>query len=123
MMLGTLVLSAAAGCNVKKDEFVTSLTVDYVENPVGIDNSTPLFGWNISDPNTRGQKQTAYRIGVSTSEKKLKNNEFDVWDSGKTESDVSVAVPYGGTTLAHSTRYFWKVTVFDKDNFDTLKIR
>lgn len=116
MMLGTLVLSAAAGCNVKKDEFVTSLTVDYVENPVGIDNSTPLFGWNISDPDTRGQKQTAYRIGVSTSEKKLENDEFDVWDSGKTESDVSVAVPYGGTTLTPSTRYFWKVTVFDKDN-------
>ena len=39
----------------------------------------------------------------------------DVWDSGRIVSGQSVAVPYAGPSLAATTRYFWKVLLWDQD--------
>ncbi|MDE6052301.1 MAG: family 78 glycoside hydrolase catalytic domain, partial [Lachnospiraceae bacterium] len=38
-----------------------------------------------------------------------------VWDSGRIESGISVAVPYDGGTLEPEKCYVWKVYVWDKD--------
>ena len=90
------------------ETIIQDLEVEQRTNPLGIDNATPEFRWEmVSD--VRGQKQTAYQIVV-------KNGETVVWDSGKVESDISNAIVYGGeTALQSSTRYTWNVTVWDKD--------
>ncbi|MDR2027894.1 MAG: GDSL-type esterase/lipase family protein [Prevotellaceae bacterium] len=77
-----------------------------------IRNGKPYLGWavNSSRPNTL---QTAYRIMLASSPKLLDKNEADLWDSDRTESDNSVAVPYSGKPLQPSTVYYWKVKVWD----------
>ncbi len=98
---------------------ISSLTVDYLTNPVGIDSDTPLFSWNMADT-VRGQKQTAYQIMVSDSYEGLLRGEYNVWDSGRVESDQSLAVPYAGNALTPGTRYYWQVQVWDKDGKNCL---
>ena len=66
---------SAAGVDVA----VTHLRVEYKTNPIGIDVEKPRFSW-IMESDTRGQKQTAYQILVSTSPDV---NNVDVWDSGR----------------------------------------
>ncbi|MGB5419377.1 family 78 glycoside hydrolase catalytic domain [Algibacter sp.] len=95
---------------------LTDLKCEYRINPLGIDNSTPRFSWKLEEENrTRGQKQTAYQVLVASSLEKLKNNNGDVWNSGKTESNQSVNNTYQGNELESAKQYFWKVKVWDKD--------
>ena len=79
------------------------LTVNYLENPIGIDIEKPEFSWKLvsDEENTR---QTAYRIIVG-----------DVWNSGRVESDSSVFVKYDGGVLKPKTRYDVCVTVWDNN--------
>ena len=82
---------------------VYDLTVEYRQNPLGIDEVQPRFSWKLRGdlPNTC---QQSYRIVVS--------GEHMHWDSGKVESDRSVLVEYIGPALAPRTRYHWEVTVW-----------
>ena len=57
----------------------------------------------------RNVMQTAYEIRVFEGRK-------PVWNSGRVESDNSVAVPYGGAALKSGTRYYWQVRVWDNRN-------
>jgi alpha-L-rhamnosidase len=92
------------------------LQCEYQTEPVGIDVSTPRFGWQIFDSkHVRGQAQTAYHILVASRRDKLTETEADVWNSGKISSSQSVLVPFGGKTLQSSSAYFWKVQAYDKD--------
>ncbi len=94
---------------------IQKLQVEYMTNPIGLDNTAPRFSWTMAD-SVRGQKQTAYEIMVATTAQKLAAGEYDVWDSGKVVSDESVAIAYAGTAaLQPSTRYYWQVRVWDKD--------
>jgi len=94
----------------QSDVTITNLRVEYMVNPIGIDSENPRFSW-IMESNTRGQKQTAYQILVSSTP----NGNGDMWDSGKVESDKSVAIKYAGKALEPTTRYYWTVKVWDKD--------
>jgi alpha-L-rhamnosidase len=76
--------------------------------PLGIDQKKPHFSWQISS-DKRGVYQTAYRIEVTSAQKKT------VWDSGKESSGESLNVTYEGSGLQPATRYDWKVTVWDQD--------
>ena len=64
----------------------------------------------------RGQSQTAYQIMVASSKENLDAGNYDMWDSGKIDSTISVAIPYEGKTLEATHRYFWKVTVWDEND-------
>jgi len=93
-----------------KSTEVYEMTTNDNVNPIGID-TLPKFSWKmVSD--VIGQKQTAYRIVV-------KDNDNTVWDSGKVQSDNTVAVEYAGQALKSSTEYTWELTVWDK-NGDTV---
>ena len=85
---------------------IYDLMVNDMVDPVGIDDPTPSFSWKMKS-NVTGQKQTAYQLVVKTGDK-------TVWDSGKVESDDSVAIVYAGDALQSSTQYTWNVTVWDK---------
>ena len=65
---------------------IVGLQTDHLTNPIGIDSETPLFSWKLEAPDTRGQKQTAYRVTVAASADKLQSGET-VWDSAFVASD------------------------------------
>lgn len=85
---------------------ITQLRVEHLENPVGIDQLKPVFGWILESP-ARNTLQTAYEIVVSSSKS------GDMWKSGKVQSDVSMDVPYGGKRLMAGEKYTWSVVVWD----------
>lgn len=92
------------------------VTVSYLQcegqsDPVAIDNKQPRFSWQLQSK-WRGAKQSAYQIWISGSEKSLKENKADIWNSGKISSDESVQITYKGIPLQSGKTYYWKVKVF-----------
>ena len=91
----------------------TNLTTEYLTSPTGLDIQQPRFSWKLTTTNKNafGQKQTAYRILVSSS----KRDKGDVWDSGWIQSDDTQLIGYKGKTLQSDNNYFWKVQVKDEN--------
>ncbi len=110
MMVPSLAVSAA-----EPDTTIQNLMVDNVTNPIGIDNKTPYFSWNMQS-SVVGQKQTAYQIVVEKWNTVNDKAEKTVWDTGKVSSDVSIDIAYAGEALQSSSTYHWHVTVWDKDD-------
>lgn len=94
---------------------VGSLRVEHCVNPCVVDVPQPRLSWVNEPKNERvqGQRQTAYRIVVASSEEKLRKGDYDLWDSGCVSSDVSVLVPYGGRKLTSGQDCYWKVRTWD----------
>ena len=90
------------------------LTCEYRADPRGIDALRPRLSWQVQSPQ-RGQRQSAYRILVADSPRRLAAGEGNVWDSGKVLSDRTVTVRYGGPALTSGRLCFWKVRVWDKN--------
>ncbi|ULL17152.1 alpha-L-rhamnosidase [Paenibacillus sp. H1-7] len=93
---------------------IDQMTVEGKRCPLGIDVSTPAFGWSYITGTIRSQQQTAYRIVVSMSEQCAANGTGDLWDSGKTVSRNQVHVLFKGPRLQSRHRYYWKVQVWDQ---------
>ncbi len=93
---------------------IQKLTVENLNNPIGLDARQPRFGWQLIS-NKRNCKQTAYEIRVSTLKESLIKGNRLLWMSGKVNSDESVHVLYGGNTLQSGKKYFWQVKVWDND--------
>lgn len=93
---------------------ITNLRVEHRSNPIGIDVEAPRFSWMMNSAE-RGQKQTAYQILAATMPEKLAEDTADLWNSGKVESNESVAIAYMGKTLQPMTRYYWTIIVWDKN--------
>ena len=66
-----------------------NLTTEYLVNPAGLDEKFPRFSWTFktTDEKIFGQRQTAYRILVSTAANMLQRNTGDAWDSKWIASD------------------------------------
>ena len=77
------------------------LRVDNLKNPLGIDDTTPNFSWQLRDAE-RGAKQTAYEVLVASSPELLAQGKADVWNSGRVASGQSLNVRYGGPALKPS---------------------
>ncbi|MFP4844990.1 alpha-L-rhamnosidase [Winogradskyella sp. PE311] len=88
------------------------LLVNSKENPLTIESKQPLFSWLV---NVEGynKSQSSYHILVASSEDKLNENDADVWNSKKVESDKSTFVNYKGKPLQALQAYFWKVKISD----------
>lgn len=90
-----------------------NLKTEYLINPIGLDNPNPRFTWQLQD-DSKGAGQTAYRLSVSTDS--LGDNE---WQTGKIISSA-ILVTYNGKPLQPFTKYYWRVTLWDKaGNFTT----
>ncbi|MBI9017868.1 MAG: family 78 glycoside hydrolase catalytic domain [Phycisphaerae bacterium] len=92
-----------------------NLRCEYKVNPLGIDQTMPRLSWTLKSA-MRGQSQRAYQVMVSTSLDNIKANIAEQWDSQKIVSSDSIQVIYQGVPLTSSTRYYWKVRVWDKDD-------
>jgi len=93
----------------------TQLSCEHSKNPLGVDVPSPRLSWKLKSPE-RGERQTAYRILVASTEKSLKKDRGDLWDSSKVASEETLYIPYSGQPLHSSQRIFWKVFVWDKDD-------
>ncbi|MFF4015380.1 alpha-L-rhamnosidase [Streptomyces sp. NPDC001843] len=89
---------------------VTAPSVEYVQQPLGIDVQHPRLSWPLASDKA-GMRQSAYQVRVATTASRLPHP--DVWDSGKVTSGESVLVPYRGPGLKPRTRYHWSVRVWD----------
>jgi alpha-L-rhamnosidase len=92
----------------------TKLRCEYRLNPLGIDVVKPRLSW-IVESSERGQKQTAYRIVVASSEENLRKDISDLWDTGKILSEQTLHVIYKGNLLRSRMCCYWKIKVWDKD--------
>lgn len=90
---------------------IRALKVETITNPLGIDVVQPHLSWELSS-DRRGVEQTAYQILVASSMDKLNNNEGDLWNSGKVESNQSINVLYSGKRLESRMKCYWKVKVW-----------
>ena len=91
----------------------SGLTIDYLENPLGLENPTPQFSWQLT-ADKHDFRQSAYQIIVASSVEKLSPGQADLWDSGKVRSIQSLHIPYAGKPLQSATRYYWKVRIWDQ---------
>jgi alpha-L-rhamnosidase len=86
---------------------------EYLVAPLGIDETTPRLSW-ILDSKVRGERQQAYQILVASAPELLEQSQGDLWDSGKVESDDTVAIEYKGKPLTSGRQVWWKVRVWDQ---------
>lgn len=93
---------------------VTRPRCEYLVDPIGIDAAQPRLSW-VLESGRRGEMQTAYQILVASSIEKLKGDEGDLWDTGKTVSDRSIQVVYAGKPMRSGLRAYWKVRAWGKD--------
>jgi alpha-L-rhamnosidase len=88
---------------------VQNLLTENKSNPIGMDNTTPRFSWELMNE-ARNISQIAYEI------KLIAPTKSGNWSSGKINSNQSVHVPYAGTALQSNTKYQWQVRVWDQSN-------
>src|ERR1039457_6574581 len=109
LLLGVVLLAGVCSAAVTAG----NLRCEYLADPLGIDAGSPRLSWILSS-NHRGETQTAYQILVASSEKLLKTDAGDLWDSGKVVTDESAQVAYAGCPLVSRLRCFWKVRAWDR---------
>lgn len=77
------------------------LTVERLDEPIGLDSVCPRLGWKLPAGTSR---QSAYEI------------EADGWKSGKVISSESVDIPWSGRELMTSDRISWRVRTWDESD-------
>jgi len=86
------------------------LTVNGVEDPVGVDPDDVTFAWELDDQR-RGAVQSAYRIVVSVARPGATPR--TIWDSSQVTSPRQAFLAYGGRRLPPDTQYRWRVATRD----------
>ena len=113
-------VSALGSSAIGRETSVKNLRCEYLSDAMGIEAAQPRLSWiiesGVQKAKDRGQKQTAYQVLVASTEKLLKKDKGDLWDSGKVASDQSAHVRYAGQPLASRQRCCWKVRIWDKDD-------
>ncbi|MBB6237222.1 alpha-L-rhamnosidase [Pedobacter sp. AK013] len=90
---------------------LTALKTEYLVNPIGLDNPSPRFTWQMNDT-SQGAKQTAYRILLDTDSALLVKANAKLWNTGWVKSDNNLVI-YSGQPLKPFTKYFWRVDIAD----------
>ena len=106
LALAVLIACAASAAKVS----LSRLTVEGRVAPMGLDEPSPRFGWQIESAE-RNVVQTAYSVIVASSRERIDRNEGDVFESGWVRSDSSQWVALRGLQLRPNRDYYWKVRV------------
>jgi alpha-L-rhamnosidase len=104
---------AAGGGSVDGEPTQTRLLDNFEQ--LGIDEPKPRFAWVVND-SSRAQAQTAYQIIVAADEAEIAANQGKLWDSGKVASAQQYGVEYAGSALTKTTKYWWKVRTWNKQD-------
>lgn len=112
LLCGGLPIESGAATSSRADDLaVANLRVEYRRGPMGIDAGSPRFSW-ILESGKRATRQTAYWIQVAESAEAFRQNQI-LWETGRVESGQSIHVEYRGPDLISTTRYHWRVQVWD----------
>jgi alpha-L-rhamnosidase len=90
-----------------------NLRCEHLLNPKGIDNPNPRLSWMLGDAR-EGAKQNAYRVIVGVDSAEVAQGRGNMWDS-RQQSSGDIMTAYGGRELKPFSQYYWKVSVWDKD--------
>jgi alpha-L-rhamnosidase len=80
--------------------------------PLNIDTLRPRLSWILQSP-ARTRKQSAYRILVASDRAILDQEQGDLWDSSRVDSNDSTYIDYNGLALESGMACHWKVRVWD----------
>ena len=97
----------------------TDLKCEHLVAPLGIDRQAPRFSWHLED-SRGGAVQTAYRITVGKDSVALSKGKKILWQEKK--ADGKTMAGYKGKALEPFTKYYWSVTVWDKDKASQVDI-
>ena len=89
------------------------LTTEMADNSLAVVQNQPRLSWQLVSKESNAS-QIGYYILVSSSEEKLKNDEGDIWNSGRIDSNKNLQIAYSGSPLKNETKYFWKVKVWNQ---------
>ncbi len=92
-----------------------NLRCEYLQNPIGIDISSPRFSW-ILEHEERSQSQSAFQIIVSSLRNFSESVNENMWDSGKIKSSNTVNISYKGKPLKSNSIYYWRVKWWDQND-------
>lgn len=92
---------------------VSRLRCEYLVAPLGIDERAPRLSWAI-ECGRRGARQVAYRVGVASTPEELAGDEWNLWDSGRVESNQTTHILYAGRPLRSRDVCHWRVQVWDE---------
>ena len=87
---------------------ITNPNVEQQQRPMPLATATPRFSWQY-ESTENDMVQNAYRIIVSSTEQKAKNDVGDLWDSGEITSSQMLYIPYAGKALQSRDKAYWKV--------------
>ncbi|TAG22133.1 MAG: alpha-L-rhamnosidase [Cytophagia bacterium] len=90
----------------------TKLRCEYLDNPLGIDETKPRLSWNFV-ATQNNQSQTAYELIVSNNLTAIQQQKGNVWQTEKVASNQNLHVEYQGIALQSFTKYYWCVKVYD----------
>src|SRR5450432_2877957 len=93
----------------------STLTCEYIKNPLGIDIQSPRLGWNFISTE-RNQFQSAYEIIVSDNLNDINKGIGNIWTTGKISSAENIQVEYASKPLQSFTRYYWRVKICNQKN-------
>ena len=93
---------------------VYDLKSEYLVNPIGLDVETPRLTWKIKDQR-RGAIQKAYKISVGTDSAKVALGKGSHWNTGKVNAEHQMVL-YAGKALQAFQKYYWSLTVWDKND-------
>lgn len=86
---------------------IVNLKTEYTSTPLGIDVEKPRFSWQMKSAKS-GYFQKAYQIIVTDEAGQI------AWNSGKSNSAISLNITYAGVKLRPRIRYDWKLMVWDQ---------
>lgn len=118
-LFSIIILLIISACGQQKSTLIpVELTVEYLDNPSGLDVEQPRLSWKLSSAkkNLFNQEQTAYRILVSDNKKDIDKNKGNIWDSDWVFSDEMQLIDFNGNRLTSDKDYFWKVQIKDEQN-------
>ncbi|MBL7965481.1 MAG: family 78 glycoside hydrolase catalytic domain [Prolixibacteraceae bacterium] len=91
-----------------------NLQCEHLANPIGIDNHNPRLQWQMND-SREGALQTAYQLLVGTDSVEVASGKGNCWNTDRIQGP-EMLITYAGKTLQPFTRYYWSVTLWDKDH-------
>lgn len=115
LFLVFLILACQSTNEVNDSIKIDKLSINYFENPLGIDDLNPRISW-VMTSGARNKKQSAYQIKVANNEKALETDTDLMWDTGKTLSNQSTQVRYSGANLKSGQNCYYKVRVWDEND-------
>ncbi len=87
----------------------TGMLTDLLPQGLGTTaGQAPRFSWLVPDFGA-GTLQRAYQLQLAATPAAFKDDDLVLWDTGKTTSAASTAVPYTGPALQPRTAYWWRV--------------